>query len=212
MQVKVILVDVNPKMVQAWRATFEENPEVEIVEGSILAQHVNAWVSPTNARGSMDGGLDAIIKNYLGAHVEKRLQQEIAKQYGSLLPVGCATCVPTGKDFPGYLISTPTMVASSEDVSDTLNVALACAAAFQAIHLHNAAHREAITSVALPGLGASTGKVPPRVCANLMWTGYTLFNDYRFPDYDALRETLLAQLGGSGMNDDTMVRIQVPGA
>src|SRR5437773_1993049 len=93
MLVKVILVDVNPKMVKAWQATFEENPEVDIIEGSMLAQNVTAWVSPTNARGSMDGGLDVIVKNYLGAHVEKRLQQEIAARHNGLLPVGFGTCV-----------------------------------------------------------------------------------------------------------------------
>ncbi|MGR6997350.1 hypothetical protein ACU686_03320 [Yinghuangia aomiensis] len=43
-------------------------------------------------------------------------------------------------------------------------------------------------------MGAHTGRVPARVCANLMWTGYTLFNDYRFADYDDLRTTILSQL------------------
>ena len=46
--------------------------------------------------------------------------------------------VRTGAVAPAYLISTPTMTASSEDISDTLNVALACAAAFQAVHMQNA--------------------------------------------------------------------------
>ena len=36
MLVKVILVDINPRMVEAWRATFEEHPEVEVVHGSML--------------------------------------------------------------------------------------------------------------------------------------------------------------------------------
>src|SRR5437762_2686429 len=105
MLVKVILVDINPKMVKAWRATFEENPEVEICEGSMLSQTASAWVAPTNGRGSMDGGLDLIIKNSLGAQIEKRLQQEIARLYQGLLPVGYATCVPTLQDIPKYLIS-----------------------------------------------------------------------------------------------------------
>ncbi|MFD9503557.1 hypothetical protein [Streptomyces sp. NPDC060035] len=32
------------------------------------------------------------------------------------------------------------------------------------------------------------------MCANLMWTGYTLFNDHRFEDHDDLRSTIVAQL------------------
>ena len=62
MLVKVVLVDINTKMIQAWRSTFEENPEVDIIEGSMLEQTVSAWVSPTNSRGSMDGGLDLVIE------------------------------------------------------------------------------------------------------------------------------------------------------
>jgi len=195
MLVKVVLVDINPKMVQAWRTTFEENPEVEIVQGSMLEQPVSAWVSPTNARGSMDGGLDAIIKNHLGAKIESQVQKEIGRKHGGFLPVGHATCVPTGLDVPRFLISTPTMHASSQDISDTLNVALACAAAFQAVHMQNALEPGSIRSVALPGLGANTGRVPAEICADLMWTGYNLFRDRVFTDFAALREALEEQLG-----------------
>ena len=60
MLVRVVLVDVNKKMIDAWQSVFEENPEVQIVQGSILDQAVSAWVSPTNSHGRMRGGLDAI--------------------------------------------------------------------------------------------------------------------------------------------------------
>src|SRR3954468_13651247 len=106
MLVRVVLVDINPKMIEAWRSVFEENPEVEIIQGSMLDQPVSAWVSPTNARGSMDGGLDAVIKKRLGAKIETALQTEIMRRYGALnLPVGHAVCVPTGEVQPRYLIS-----------------------------------------------------------------------------------------------------------
>ncbi|HYT89835.1 MAG TPA: macro domain-containing protein [Gemmataceae bacterium] len=195
MLVQVILVDINPRMVQAWQSTFEENPEVQIVQGSMLDQQVDAWVSPTNAKGSMDGGLDAIIKGYLGAQIEARVQKDIARFYHGVMPLGYATCVPTGHAVPKFLISTPTMVASSQDVSDTLNVALACSAAFQAVHMQNARDPGSIRSVALPGLGANTGKVPPEICADLMWTGYNLFREQEFTDFGAMRVALEQQLG-----------------
>jgi O-acetyl-ADP-ribose deacetylase (regulator of RNase III) len=195
MFVKVVLVDVNPKMVAAWRTTFEENPEVEIVSGSMLTQTVDAWVSPTNAKGRMDGGLDLIIKNHLGAKIETRLQQEISKLHQGTLPVGYATCIPTNVSLPKFLISTPTMVASSQDVSDTLNVALACAAAFQVVHMQNEREPGSIESIALPGLGANTGKVPVDICADLMWTGYDLFRRKAFADFADMRQALLTKLG-----------------
>jgi O-acetyl-ADP-ribose deacetylase (regulator of RNase III) len=198
MQVKVVLVDINPKMIQAWRTTFEENPEVEVVVGSMVDQNVSAWVSPTNSKGNMDGGLDLVIKRQLGPKIEARLKQEIAHLYHGTLPVGHATCIPTDAAVPRYLISTPTMHASNEDISDTLNVALACAAAFQAVHMQNRRIPDSITSVALPGLGSNTGKVPVEICADLMWTGYDLFRQQEFHDFYALRAALEEQLGDLG--------------
>ncbi|MEV4180577.1 macro domain-containing protein [Streptosporangium canum] len=210
---KVVLVDVNADVVQAGRAAFADTPEVEIHEGSILAQHVDAWVNPTNSRGRMDGGVDAAIKRHLGAGIQLRVQRAIRDQFGGSLPVGSAVCVPSGATNPKFLISTPTMVESVQNVSETLNVALACAAAFQAIHMQNEKAPGSIESVALVGMGAATGGVPPRVCANLMWTGYTLFNDYCFRDYDDLRKTIREQLDDiDSRPEEERVRINPPAA
>ncbi len=195
MLVAVTLVDVNPKMIAAWRSTFEEHPEVQVVQGSMLDQPVGAWVTPTNGRGSMDGGLDGVLKKHFGPGIEKAVQQEIARRHGGLMRVGHATCVATGQPQPRFLISTPTMVASSENVGDTLNVALACAAAFQAVHMQNAREPGSVRSVALPGLGANTGQVPVEICADLMWTAYHLFRESEFSDFDEMRVALEEQLG-----------------
>lgn len=208
---KVVLTDVNAKVVQAWQAAFADTPEVEIHEGSILTRHVDAWVSPTNSRGLMDGGVDAVIKRHLGAGIQLRVQRAIRDQFGGSLPVGSAVCVPSGATNPKFLISTPTMEQSGQNVSETLNVALACAAAFQAVHVRNAQSPGSIRSVALVGLGAATGRVPARVCANLMWTGYTLFNDHHFEDYDELRQTIHSQLRDiDSQPEDVRVRIEPP--
>jgi len=198
MLVAVTLVDINPKMIAAWRSTFEENPEVQIVQGSMLEMPVSAWVSPTNSRGSMDGGLDLVIKKSLGAKIEKAVQQEIAARYSGLMPVGHAVCVPTGQVQPAYLISTPTMVGSSDDISDTMNVALACCAAFQTVHQQNHRSPGSIRSIAVPGLGANTGKVPVEICADLMWTAYQLFREKEFLDFNEMRGALQEQLGDLG--------------
>ncbi|MEU3615940.1 macro domain-containing protein [Streptomyces sp. NPDC006872] len=191
---KVVLTDINASVVEAWRAAFADTPEIEIRKGSILDEEVDAWVSPTNSRGRMDGGVDAVVKRHLGAGIQLRVQRAIRDRFAGSLPVGSAVCVPSGAVNPKFLISTPTMQKSSQNVSETLNVALACAAAFQAIHRQNEQAPGSIESVALVGMGAQTGRVPARVCANLMWTGYTLFNDHHFEDYDDLRATIVAQL------------------
>lgn len=191
---EVVLADINTEVVEAWRAAFADTPGIEIRKGSILDEDVDAWVSPTNSRGLMDGGVDAAIKRHLGAGIQLRVQRAIRDGFAGRLPVGSAVCVPSGAVSPKFLISTPTMEKSSQNVSETLNVALACAAAFQAIHRQNKEAPGSIRSVALVGMGAQTGRVPARVCANLMWTGYTLFNDFCFEDYDDLRSTIIAQL------------------
>lgn len=210
---KVVLRDVNAKVVQAWRAAFVDTPEVEIHKGSLLNQQADAWVSPTNSRGRMDGGVDAVIKRHLGAGIQLRVQRAIRDQFGGSLPVGSAVCVPSGATNPRFLISTPTMEESVQDVSETLNVALACAAAFQAIHAQNAREPGSVRSVALVGMGAATGGVPARVCANLMWTGYTLFNDHYFQDYDDLRQTIRTQLDDiESRPEEERVRVLPPTA
>ncbi|MCX4744796.1 macro domain-containing protein [Kitasatospora sp. NBC_01287] len=191
---KVVLTDINATVVAAWRAAFADTPGIEIRTGSILDKKVDAWVSPTNSRGRMDGGTDAAIKRHLGAGIQLRVQRAIRDGFQGRLPVGSAVCVPSGAANPKHLISAPTMDESAQNVSETLNVALACAAAFQAIHRQNEEVPGSIRSVALVGMGARTGQVPARVCANLMWTGYTLFNDHSFEDYDDLRATVTAQL------------------
>ncbi|MFF8831439.1 macro domain-containing protein [Streptomyces sp. NPDC015131] len=208
---RVVLTDVNERVVEAWRAAFADTPAVEIRRGSILDEDVDAWVTPTNSRGRMDGGVDAVIKRHLGSGIQARVQRAIRDRFGGSLPVGSAVCVPTGATVPRYLISTPTMVRSSENVSDTLNVAMACAAAFQAVHRQNRRAPGSIRSLALVGLGAQTGRVPARICANLMWTGYTLFHDHWFQDDDELRATIQAQRGGIEQAPDTeRVRIVPP--
>lgn len=204
MLVRVSLVDVNPKMVKAWRDSFAENPEVEIVQGSMLEQQVGAWVTPTNAKASMDGGLDGVIKGKLGAAIEKKVQAEVKRLYQGSMKVGFATCVETGAAFPRYLISTPTMVGSSDDISATLNVALACCAAFQMVHMYNSEQGGVIRSIALPGLGAATGKTPPEICADLMWTAYNLFREKEFATFDAMRTGLEEVLGDLGEFGDKM--------
>ncbi|MEU4085870.1 ADP-ribosyltransferase domain-containing protein [Streptomyces aureus] len=208
---RVVLTDVNERVVEAWRAAFADTPGIEIRKGSILDEDVDAWVTPTNSRGRMDGGVDAVIKRYLGSGIQVRVQRAIRDRFAGPMPVGSAVCVPSGATVPRYLISTPTMVRSSENVSATMNVALACAAAFQAVHRQNRRKPGSIRSVALVGMGAQTGQVPARVCANLMWTGYTLFHDHWFEDDDELRSTIVAQLHGiENAPVDHRVRIVPP--
>jgi O-acetyl-ADP-ribose deacetylase (regulator of RNase III) len=179
---------------------FEDHPEVSVVQGSMLDQKVSAWVSPTNAKGEMAGGLDGVIKRHFGPKIQTRVQSEISRLYKGSMPVGSATCVETGSAVPRFLISTPSMSATSEDISDTLNVALTCSAAFQMVQMQNAKEPGSIASVALPGLGTGTGRTPVEICADLMWTAYNLFLNNNFTSFAAMRAALEDELGSLGNN------------
>lgn len=196
--VQIVLVDLNPRMVAAWREAFRDEPAVRVEQGSLLHCSTDAWVSPTNTRARMDGGVDGAVRAQLGRRIERRVHEELRAKYDGELPIGHATCVPTGRASPAYLISTPTMFDASEDVRATMNTACACAAAFQAVHQQNRAARGSVRSVALPGLGAGTGRVPVELCAELMWVGYDLFREQVFDDFAAVRAALEERLGDLG--------------
>jgi hypothetical protein len=120
------------------------------------------------------------------------------------MPLGHATCVATGAPKPRYLISTPTMVGRSDDVSDTLNVALACAAALQMVQMQNAlVAREHRRRWRCRGSGANTGKVPVEICADLMWTAYNLVRSQDFKSFHDMRVALEAELGALGNDAST---------
>ena len=189
------LIDINPRLVVAWKDAFMDVPAVRVVQGSILVHPADAWVTPTNARGDMGGGLDAVMKRYFGAGIEARVRRQIAAGHGGRLAVGRATCVPTaglgtppGGPLPRFLISTATMGGASQDVSRTDNVAWACAAALQAARMQNEAEAGSIRSIAVPGLGSSTGRVPPGSCAGQMRLAYDLLRHRRFEDFEEMHD------------------------
>src|SRR5437764_5398175 len=212
MSFKVVLVDINPKMIEAWRATFEENPEVDIVQGSLLDQKTTAWVSPGNSRGHMGGGIDRLVRQFLGDRIQAKVQKEIQRLYLGVMPIGCAVCVATDMTTPKYLISSPIMGPTSDNIGDTLNVSLACAAALQAAHLQNKRDLHSIESVALPGMGTGAGGVPVEICADLMWSAYTLLKEREFPDFFGLRAALEEQFGDLGTMTGQARRKRKPAA
>jgi O-acetyl-ADP-ribose deacetylase (regulator of RNase III) len=201
MDITISLVDLNHHLAAAWHGYFAGERSVTVVHGSMLLQRTDAWVTPTNARGSMDGGFDAAVKRYFGDAIEHRVRREVRARFGGATPVGAATCVstlglsvPATGPQPRYLISAPTMSGSSERVSGTLNAALAFAAAVQAARMRNAAEPDAIRTIAVPGLGASTGRVPPDECARQMFAAYEVMRDHAFEDFDDMRAALLGEL------------------
>lgn len=90
----LILCDLHEPLVRSWRRAFAKHPEVEIVHGDLIHVAADAYVSPANSFGIMDGGIDIALAARFPL-VESRVQDAIALR-GEPLPVGHCLVVDTG--------------------------------------------------------------------------------------------------------------------
>jgi len=169
---RIELVDLSSELVQAWRGAFKPFQNVHIHQGSILEVTTDALVSPANSFGYMDGGLDLLLSEHFGWHLEDRVRELLLAEHDGELPVGEAVIVPTDHPQVPWLVSAPTMRVPMT-VADTANAYLAFRGTLRAIRAHNRAHpTRPIASVACAGLGTGTGFMPPERCAKQMRHAY----------------------------------------
>lgn len=178
---EINLIDISKPLVDAWKEAFDGFDGITITQGSIFDKPCDAIVSPANSFGFMNGGLDYFLSEYLGWHVQDRVQQKIKDEFDGELLVGQAFVVPTDNENFPYLISAPTMRVPMSLASDTkmsANVYLAAKSIFVALKKN-----PYITSVAIPGLGTGVGAVSPIDCAYKMRMAYVDFylGEYQFP-------------------------------
>lgn len=174
----ITLVAYQIDLYYAWQKSFQDVPNVIVVDGDILKQSADALVSPANSFGYMDGGLDLKISETLGWHIEGQVCEALLKNHYGELPVGQAIIVPTHHAQFSYLISAPTMRVPM-DVSNTVNAYLAFKAVLQAVEHFNKKNPYAIKSIACPSLGTGEGKMPALLCAKQMRAAYDVVMDKR---------------------------------
>ncbi len=168
----LILVDPNPTLCRAFQTAFASLPNVEVVNGYF--EHLPAFdcmVSAANSFGLMDGGVDAAITHYFGGDVQRRVQQHILDTYLGEQPVGTSFILETNHPTHPYLAHTPTMRVPMA-ITRTDNVYRAMWAMLLTVHLHNRQALPSITTIACPGLGTSTGRVPAVEAARQMALAY----------------------------------------
>ncbi|MEQ8672267.1 MAG: macro domain-containing protein [Aggregatilineales bacterium] len=170
---KLILVDINAPMCDAWREYFNGLPDVEIVHDSFeTLDEFDCIVSPANSFGLMDGGLDLIISNFFGEQLAQHVQERVISDYFGEQPVGTSIIVETGDDKHPFLAHTPTMRVPM-NISRTDNPYIAMWAMLRAVHHHNATQERKIASVACSGLGTGYGEVPFAQAGRQMALAYT---------------------------------------
>ena len=169
---QLTLCDWQDELVEQWRAHFAENPEVEIVLGDLMDVWADAYVSPANGHGWMDGGIDLELRERFAAHdIETRVQSAIKRAGHYSLPVGQALIVETEDDEVPYLVVAPTM-ETPMFVGLTSNAYAAMSAVLRAVAAFNETAESPIESVAVPGLCTGVGGMEARVAALQMQQAY----------------------------------------
>lgn len=165
---RIILSDLNLKILDAWSEFFNEQKNVSVIEADITKIECDAIVSPANSFGFMDGGLDYALSERFGWDFEKKLQKIIKELPESELLVGQALIIETGDKIIPFLISAPTMrIPTNFNIDTSINAYLAMKAI-----LIKAKMDERINSVAIPGLCTGVGKMQPIIAARQMFQAY----------------------------------------
>ncbi len=172
----LILVDPKPEMVAEWQAAFSDFPEVSTVNGYFEdLPHFDCMVSAANSFGLMDGGVDLATTNHFGVQLERRVQRYILDHYRGEQPVGTSFVISATQDGKQFIAHTPTMRVPMV-INGTDNVYLAMKAMLEAVWQHNEQNPEQkIQTVACPGLGTATGRVPLKEAARQMSLAYKNF-------------------------------------
>ena len=159
---KINLVDVDPKMVEAWREEFSSLDDVSIHQGSIVDLANCTVVSPANSYGYMDGGVDAVYRRHFGKQIEKKVKGKISKRSDRILPVGAAIVVTTRNERVPFMIVAPTMEMPEAVPADNAY------RAFRAVLRVAKQNEEHITELYCPGMATGVGQVDPRDSAKAM--------------------------------------------
>jgi O-acetyl-ADP-ribose deacetylase (regulator of RNase III) len=163
---RLYLVDADETVAFALREAFRSFPEVSVSHADLLAVAQNTVVSPANAYGFMDGGIDAAFRNFFGAAVEGRVREAIGRRPEGYLPIGASLVVQTGNARIPHMIVAPTMLAP--EAIDSQN----CYRAMRAVLRIAAAQEKVGRAVFCPGLGTGVGQVLPAEAAREMAQAY----------------------------------------
>ena len=174
-ELKLILVDPNTSVCDAWREQFADLPNVEINFGYFeeLSEY-DCMVSAANSFGLMDGGVDLAIINYFGHNLMTRVQQRILEEYLGEQPVGTSFIIETGHPKHPFLAHTPTMRVPMA-ITRTDNIYRAMWAMLLAVRHQNQSEMQPIHTVACSGLGTAHGKVLAHEAARQMAAAYRHF-------------------------------------
>lgn len=170
---KITFICLTPDMQQAFMdhtpRLIDLGLDVEVVRKPLQhwdAQGVDVLFTPGNSFGHMTGGFDGAVIERFGVSIQENLATEIAISWCGEIPVGSAQMIKPDP-FTGMRVAyAPTMRVPMELPADTDVPYVATWAALCAMHQHQIQ----VEHVAMPGMGANTGGVRPKVVAHQMVT------------------------------------------
>jgi O-acetyl-ADP-ribose deacetylase (regulator of RNase III) len=189
MNLSVVLVAQKEPLATVWDAIAKEFEFVTVHRGSIFEVEADAYVSPANSFGFLNGGIDLLYARHFGASLEERLQSTIREQHHGELLVGSAVIVPTNHTSVPYLIAAPTM-RMPMSVKFTVNAYLAMRAVlllwkFGTVLVNGAEYSitDVVRRIAVPGLCTGIGAMEPAVCARQVRAAIenVLFDQFIYP-------------------------------
>jgi O-acetyl-ADP-ribose deacetylase (regulator of RNase III) len=181
---KLILVDRQPQVVQAWRTEFQDLEQQGLVKTALdvfQSHSADMIVSPANSFGFMDGGIDYHYSLLFGWDLQDRVQHSIRSGHQGELLVGQAfSLVTQHKQFP-WIIIAPTMRLPMK-IMDPADVFLATRAALREAKFFQSRNPERQISVLFPGMGTGAGALDAELCALHMRKAYdAVFVGETFP-------------------------------
>jgi O-acetyl-ADP-ribose deacetylase (regulator of RNase III) len=176
---KIILVDIDPDVVESFKKYFSTVEGFEIECKSIFDVDPDLVVSPANSFGFLNGGIDGFYTKVMGSQVQENLQRKIKDNFYGELLVGQSTLIETDYKKVPYLIASPTM-RLPQRLTGTINVYLAAKATFNLIK--SGVLSDSVKTIAIPGFGTATGGLEPDLAIKQMWEGYVDSYKPNFPN------------------------------
>ncbi len=121
--------------------------DVQFLVGNLIKLEVDAIVNPANSEGEMGGGVAAAIKKGGGAVIEKEAMEKAP------IPIGKAVLTTSGKLKCQFIVHVPTMKVPVQKTS-VENISRATLAALRTAREYD------FETLAMPGMGTGSGKVP----------------------------------------------------
>lgn len=162
---RLTLVDADADVANAIRLAFATRREVTVLHGDLISVAENTVVSPANAYGLMDGGIDAAYAAAI-PRVQDLVRDAIACRPEGYLPLGAALLVAVQHARIQYVLATTTTPFVEAVTSDNAYRAM------RALLRVAAANPDRVRSVYCPGLCTGIGMVPPDEAARAMASAY----------------------------------------